>query len=689
MCLRFDSQNNAFTFMPVIKAPKAGAFLICTTLLFSLPVRAGAPSASLYGPLGLNTVPSARMDKAGTIRAGVSTLDPYIHSWLSIQPAAPLSITLRQTAEVSNLNKKADRLYPGLDLKLRLMRETAHRPELAIGLQSATGHKRMAGEYLTASKRYNNFDFTAGLGWGRFGSAGHLKNPFKLLGGHFEKKRALDGEMPNRPDDWFTGENIGLFGGLEYFTPLKGLSLKLDYGADRYTAEKTAFNFNAPAPWSAGLNYQPAPWVDIALGIQGTNKVMGRITLQGLVQDWRDRDKGYTAPQYATPADMTINSETHTAAASAHLFTDISSPRQVGITARNIAAQTNTETRRIDITPRTLGLHGPTLHMLRDDLATHGGTTHSPEEIWHNTEFSTDTPPHPADTHFRFSDLLRNAFINLETRASLSEEDVGTLYRTSLIAGTRAPKFITALDNFMSLRLNLHDNLHNLDKIRPRALLPVRSDVDRFAGRTLALDTAYSTLTHSFRPELHMSLMGGYLEEMYAGAGGEVLYRPHDAHWAIGAESFFALKRDPASTLNLGLNGDHLLTGHINAWYDLPFWDLTMKAKFGRYLAEDTGGTLSVQKLFHNGAKLEGYITVTNQNDFDLFGGTTNADHGIRLSLPLGGFKHIPQNTRADFIAAPFGRDIGQSLHNPAPLYDLTENFSTRQMAEYWDDVVP
>ena len=63
-----------------------------------------------------------------------------------------------------------------------------------------------------------------------------------------------------------------------------------------------------------------------------------------------------------------------------------------------------------------------------------------------------------------------------------------------------------------------------------------------------------------------------------------------------------------------------------------------MNAKIGRYLSEDVGGTLALQKRFHNGAVLEGYVTVSDQSDFDLFGGTTHADHGIRLSLPLGGF---------------------------------------------------
>ena len=215
----------------------------------------------------------------------------------------------------------------------------------------------------------------------------------------------------------------------------------------------------------------------------------------------------------------------------------------------------------------------------------------------------------------------------------------------------------------------------------------MRSNEDRFAARTIGLETNYISFTHSFRSDLHLSLLGGYLEEMYGGAGGEILYRPYKARWAIGAESWLALKRDPETMLNTGFNGDHLLTGHINGWYDLPMIDATLHAKAGRYLAEDFGATLALQKTFRNGVQMEGFITVTDAADYDLFGGTTHAYNGLKLSVPLGGYKYAPENSHIKIKAAPFGRDTGQTLNNPLPLYELTEKFSERHMADYWDEI--
>lgn len=637
-------------------------------------------SPSLYGPIGLNTVPTARMDKAGTVRAGVSALDPYVHGWLGFQIAEPLYIGLRQSAETSDISADPDRLYPGVDIKWRLLKETRARPEIAIGLQSAIGHKRMAGEYLTASKRYGNFDFTAGLGWGRMGSAGHFKNP---IPGPFNEDRALDGESPAKPKDWLTGESVGLFGGIEYFTPVKGLSLKFDYSADRYTAERDAFGFKAPAPWSAGLNYAPLPGLDLGLAAQGTDKIMGRLSLSGLIQNWRRRDADRNETQFVP----LLRRDKDTAHARLALDDGLPAPYQIAAAAKNISSRAKSDAKEISITPGLLSLKGPTVKLIRADFESSAAKKRrSAEEIWHDTAFEAKTVseiPRPDEPSWPL-----NAFrFKLDNQFSLSEEDNGTLHRTSFVAGGRTPDFYGLIDNFYSLRLNLADNLGQLNETRPESTLPVRSNIDLFAQQRISVNTMFSAFTHSVRPDLHLSLLGGYLEEMYGGFGGEILYRPFGSRLAVGAESWLAFKRDPLTDLNLGFNGDRLLTGHVNFWYDLPLWDITASASAGRYLAEDIGGTLGLQKQFENGARLEGFITLTGDSDPGPFGGAAPAYNGLRLSVPLGGYKHIPRNTDIALTAAPFGRNSGQRLENPLPLYDLTQAFTAQHMAQHWSDM--
>lgn len=668
-------------------------------------------SPAVSGTIGLNTVPSARMDESGTISAGISTLDPYAHSFLGFQIAEPLYVGIRQTAEISDIFDDANRLYPGLDFKLRLLKESAYAPEIAIGAASAIGHRRSAGEYIALSKRYHDLDFTAGLGWGRFGSAGHFDNPLKALHSHFGKARPLDGEMPNEPADWFTGEKIGLFGGIEYFTPIDSLSFKFDIGADRYIAESKAFGFNAPAPWSLGLNYQPYEWMNAGLALQGGNKLMGRLTFKGRPASWPFTSSSAKSseplkpyrPQTTSITDMRLSSEKdglilrdiqaskHSAIARLELSPYRTGPSQFGQAIHHMANHAGENLEEFILEPRIYGLRGPKIKLMRRDfenaLARNQG---SAEEIWANAEFITDQNTRPElaksplmKAHFKPKSIR---FI-LDNQIGLSEEDSGTLYRTSFITAFKGPTLFNMLHTGTSWRWNIKHNLDKIGELRPRKLLPVRSNVDQFADNGIALDRLYTALTHSFTPELHMMGAAGYLEEMYAGAGGEILYRPFGKRFGISLETWLAFKRDPFQPLAEGLNGDSLLTGHIKGWYELPGSNLTLHAKAGRYLAEDLGATLSLSKTFKNGSKLESYVTISDTADFDLFGGTTHADHGIRLTLPLGSLPHVPDGSEIRIKTAPFGRDIGQSLDAPMKLYELTEHFSYRHITENWGDI--
>jgi len=695
---------------------KTGYFIATAiTLIAATPFCALAQqeySPALQGIVGLNTVPSARMNETGTIRAGVSTLDPYLHSFAGLQLSDRLYVGVRQSAEISNLNEDADRLYPGIDLKFKVLEETRSRPAIAIGLQSALGHKRMAGEYIALSKRYKDLDFTIGAGWGRFGSAGHIDNPLKSLSDHFGKARRLDGELANKPDDWFTGEKIGFFGGIEYFTPIKGLSLKADWGADRYEAERAAFNYEAPAPWAVSANYKPKPWIDMNLGIQGTEKIMGRLTLSTNPASWKWAEKDYEPARPMRPfrtSSASAQAMRLEASAGGHILHNIQSdqgrinahmplqpylttPFQLGRAYRAMVNHAGPQAEELNIIPTIHNLHGPSIRIMRSDLENALVYNHgSPEEIWQNTSFETanirpnQTQPY-RQAHGFFHEFIPE--LTLENQISLSEEDQGTLYRTSLIAGTKKMDFFGLITSAASMRLNIADNLDRLEDTRWPKLLPVRSNVADFAEDTFALETLYTSYTHSFTPNTHMALTTGFLEEMYAGFGGEVLYRPYNAKWALGAESWLSAKRDPGSFLHTGLNGDSLLTGHINGWYDLPENGLTLSAKAGRYLAEDIGGTIALTKRYQNGTKLGGFVSVTNEADIDIFGGTTHAYGGLQLSIPLGNLPYTPRGTKINIKALPFGRDTGQHLDNPLPLYELTQPFTYRHITENWQDVV-
>ena len=667
--------------------------------------------ATVLGPLGLSITPNARMDEPGTVRAGIGTLDPYLHAAIGLQIARPLYISMRQTAETSDLNNDARALYPGIDIKVRLLEEGAYSPEISVGWLGAIGHKRMAGEYLVASKRFENWDVSAGMGWGRYGSAHDIGNPLRLFGDHFKKQRGLDGMDPNGPQDWFTDADVGLFAGLEYATPwVEGLSLSAEWGADRYLAEKAAFDFDAPAPWALGVHYSPTPWASFSTALVGGEKIMASLTFQNALSKWpgklfkRDKQMHEPLRPYRTgltlPAEMELSAERSDitlhdtkanytrAQAQLEIPATHSTPRTISLALPHMNNHAGETVEALEIQPTHAGLKGPLIRLNRRDITQAlGHHTGSPQEIWRNVEFNlTDTDD------MTLSSRTKNTYdlglrLMLDEQVSLSEEDNGILHRSSLVLDSTSSSAYGLLGG-MGLRLNLGDNLGHLRTYRLAAPLPVRSNVADFAENRIGLERMYGGIARTLAPDIHVAAAAGYLEEMYAGFGGDILYRPFRSTWAIGAEGWLALKRDPNAPLNMGLNGDRVFTGHLKAYYEFPETDMTAEARLGRYLNEDIGGTLALNQRFGHGLNVRGFVTATDQADVDIFGGTTNLYAGLELTMPLGNIPFIPQNTVARVKAAPFGRDTGQTLESPIDLYAMTEPLSYRHLTQYWNDVV-
>lgn len=655
-----------------------------------------SPTPNLYGTIGLNTVPTARMDKAGTLRTNITAADPYFHTSLGLQINDSLYAGLRQTSEISDLLDDPDKVFPGLDLKLRLFSEKTFRPEIALGFQSAFGHKRMAGEYLAFSKRYENFDFTAGVGWGRFGTRHSVPNPLDWTGSYFDKDRQLDGDKPNSPKEWFTGDT-GFFVGIEYATPMKGLNLKADWSSDSYKAERQ-LGINTPSTYSLGLSYQPTDWVDMGMALIDKDTIMARVSLKSMIRSWpfSPSDQSYPVALAPDMSDRNIVAEgkkhniqirnilpdTRGMSGQIYLSPYQSSPYQLSQAWRIISNKTKTENPDIlRLEPIYFGLKAPAISITRKDLvdaaSRHNG---SAEEIWRNTEFDD-----------RLSDKMkkleiRSLSFKLRENFSLSEDDAPFIHRTDFIA-TASHQLLTNFLIETSVRYNLFSNLDHLDSTRMPADDPVRSDETYYVRRKLAVERAFLQGFKSFNTNWHITASAGYLDDMFAGYHGEILYRPWGKNWAAGFEAADIIKRDYKAPLNLGSLNQSQLTGHANFYYEFPNTDTTLHASLGRYIGQDKGGSLTLQNRLENGSTIEAFITATNQHDPDPYGSSSNISSGLRFTLPLGSLRYIPDGSSIEVNAVPVARDAGQKVDIAHTLYDMTEPLSYRHLTQRWMDV--
>ncbi len=360
-----------------------------------------------------------------------------------------------------------------------------------------------------------------------------------------------------------------------------------------------------------------------------------------------------------------------------HLSLFSNAPQQIGKAANDISAN-NPQAQSMEFQLISHGLRGPNLRLMTADLHRAENHAGSPQEIWRNTEFIREEANDEPQTQTAWPSKPYLWIVQDNQLGWNEEEDSGLLYRASLIAEARAPEIFDVVTLGAAFRLNIADNLDTLD---PHTALPVRSDVEDFADSAIGLERLYATSFHTLSPEWHTAFSAGFLEEMVAGAGGEILYRPFKSRFALGAEIWQTFRRDPQEPLNFGLNGDHVLTGHLNAWYDWPDPDVTLSLQAGRYLAEDIGVTAGLEKTFTGGAKLRGFITLTDAEE-------DRMTQGVSLSLPLGGLPYVPDGSEFRLRAEPFARDSGQSVDKPVSLYTLTEPFTLDHMARHWDEVV-
>ena len=196
-------------------------------------------SQNTYGSIGLIQTPTARFSDDGEFLFGTSTQTPYNRLYSKMQFFPWMEAVLRYTeGEYKEYANGIDQTWKdkGLDLKFRILKEGKILPSVALGFSDLGGTGAYSSEYIVASKNYNNIDLTLGMGWGLLAGPNHIKNPLiwidenrKLRGGY----NPLGGQISL--SRLFSGENIAIFGGVEYKTPIDGLSLKMEYDPTDYT----------------------------------------------------------------------------------------------------------------------------------------------------------------------------------------------------------------------------------------------------------------------------------------------------------------------------------------------------------------------------------------------------------------------------------------------------------------------
>jgi hypothetical protein len=677
-------------------------FLACAGLLLCGAARAS--SANDYGGIGLLQVPSARFSPDGQFTTGFSSVLPYNQLFATVQILPWLETTLRY-AEVSNreFGPESSQSYKdrSVDFKLKLLSQSRYLPALALGFRDLGGTGLFAGEYLVASRSWGPLDATLGLGWGRLGARGDFGNPLSGFSDSFDTRQREGSTF--RISKVFHGKDTALFGGLEWRTPLPGLSLKLEYEGNDYQSEALANNLPVATPFNAAINYRLGS-LDLSAGYERGNTAMLRVALVTNFQRYFGMAKlldplpslpglnptlaeparaataedGYADFRQALAAELSRQQMTLSAldfdapAGELHVrfrqTLTLNEARALGRVAQSLNVLAPEEFQVFSITQVVRGLETYRVRIQRRDVDNAVNYRDEPEAVWDSAELA---PAAARPRSVAYFDLESYPETDWQVSPALRQSVGGPdrFYFAQLwlrLAGSVAVNEHWSFSG--AAGVNIYNNFEELQARDTSRLPPVRSDIVRYLkegqNNLVRLETNY---IWSLAPQWHARLSAGIFEEMYGGVGAEVLYRPFDAGWALGAN----LNRVRQRTFEqlLEFQRYEVTTGHLNAYLPLPFYNTLAKISVGQYLAGDRGVTLDLSRRFRNGVRVGAFATRTNVSAADF--GDGSFDKGFYLYLPFDLF--LPRSSRegANLVFRPLTRDGGQKVRDGVDLYSL------------------
>ena len=595
-----------------------------------------------------------------------------------------------------------------------MLKESTYLPALSLGLQDFVGTGLVAGEYIAATKHVTpDIKVTAGLGWGRLGSLGSIGSPFG-------KRPALVIGQGGNFDvgQWFRGP-AAPFGGVEWKIN-DAFTFKAEYSSDAYSEEAARRGtFVRRSPVNLGLEYQRSKNMCIGayymygseLGISlsfsaDPRTPMTQLALQAPLPIKPRPDRRTSTAEWST--DWTLQADAQTIL-SGNMATQLavegivvqslevtaneavlriednvfdSRPTAIGRSARAMAQMLPASVEIFRIIPMVKGQPTVAVTLRRADLEALENTPNQSDALWARTTVE-DAARYGAGTvalglypqlNWSIGPYFRNSYFDPDSPI-LGE--IGARARAEFIP-------TPGLEFAGSIRMPVIGNLDGPRRPSNSVLPRVRTDgalYDRDAQPGLE----YLTAAKYFRPgkDLYGRVSAGYLEAMFAGVSGEVLWKPAGSRYALGAELNYVAQRE--TKMLLGLQKYRVLTGHVSIYADM--WNgFSAQIDVGRYLAGDVGATFSLDRSFDNGWRVGAFATKTNVSAARF--GEGSFDKGVRVSIPMTWLTGKPSQTRRETTLRPVTRDGGARLELRDRLYEKLQGDDaysySRQWGRFW-----
>ena len=671
-------------------------------------------SSNTYGGIGLIQTPTARFSDDGEISIGVSHETPFNRLFAKVQMLPWLEGVVRYTeGEYKAYNPGSHQSFKdkGLDLKIKLFEESDNFPQIAIGLTDVGGTGVDSTEYIVATKKYKNFDYTIGIGWGALAGREHIKNPFSYISDKFNTRPTSTKEGGSfNIGKWFSGKKAAFFGGIEYFSPLSNLSYKIEYDSKSYEElvgketifDKTGDIFRVDSPFNFGLTYRFKPTerdtVDFSLGyVRGNTLYASALAHSNFNFAPKNR---YRPPwgdlkrkSQTSLANLTDQSHrnlvelimwqmgnegfiTHKVIfKDSEMMAEISHSRFLDtVTAINLAGIILANNAPKDIETITVinndhGMQTMSASIPYDTLAK--VLTKAKEDgieqylYLYEEKLAFDTVYLSDKTNQIVSEneyLYPNFYwqIKPSLNGTLQHQVKFYFWQLQLAFNSelairrglflKTTYGLNLANNFETYTWGTPDGeLHHVRQHRRQYLRQGESGL-----RKMKID-----YTIDFSRNIKANFTAGILEWMFGGFGGEVIYIPDHRKWAIGADLYWVKQRSYEQKFSFF--DYETVTGFLSYYYDLPFYNMRFKTSVGRFLGKDVGAQVDLSRRFATGATVGAAFALTDCDAECV--GEGSFSKWVYFTLPMNLFYTNSQaRGSAAYSWSPLTKDAGAKL---------------------------
>ncbi len=633
--------------------------LLIGNFLFSDSIRYNNPNN--HGVIGLINTPTARFYEESSSAFTLYRGDPDRKITISMMPYDWFEASIFYTSI-------KDRPYPsfeyqdykdkGFNAKFRLKTE-GNFPAIAIGFYDLAGTGIYSSEYIVGSYGMNNLDLHLGIGWGRLnGGQLNYDNPLSNLDESF-RTRCLswscnleDSEGGTfRWKDYFSGEEIGIFGGFSYLFHDDWL-FKMEHDStniplsegfpERSSDYNFSFEYIGKDNFAVSFNYERGDYLGLKFILKDNSLTYNpKIYQNNKPYEKKPIQKLRSLLDFNEIEVNSINKLEDKLIINVKEYNSYPSLAYLNTAVEKSIADSGVDYEEVIISYSVNGLKPH-----KTDLKNFTIIDKNQTEILYSRDKESRFIYSPSFVLRPFvagrEDFLKAALMaELNTQYILNDNFFWTTNLKYALWQNFDDLYIPPVDTYPNqVRSDVKDYLNNFDD----RLIIGRSQFDYF--NTLFEDH-------------HFQISAGIFEEMFSGYGVEYLWSSNDHPYSFGFEIFKVYKRD--YNLAFDLLDYSNITGHINFYYEnefiLPF---SLHVSYGEYLAGDKGYTFDLSRRFTNGVVMGGFFTNTDVTAEQF--GEGSFDKGIYFKVPIS-------EDWFNFLWRPLTKDPGAKLLRKDNLY--------------------